>query len=220
MGSNRYREFREELPVAPPRHTLMLLGGTGTSFTGPIWPLVEINGIKSFSVRYGDMGVMSTVDAINIEIVSDKASVWERDWKKTAEWSLRWSKPEDPAAVTMPKSRRGTASTESVVDANEYLFDYKFPVEPRKHSVLLQESRNGRYVGELWSIAGITGLESFSIRKHGTTTSLRIGGEFASVWKPDWKITPDWHRRPGAPEEPRVPRQSRARTSEAKTILG
>jgi len=157
---------------------------------------------------------------MDIEIVSDKASIWQRDWKKTAEWCLRWSKPKETAAVTMPKSRRGTASTESFIDSNEYLFDYKFPVEPRQHSVLLQESRDGRYVGELWSIAGITGLESFSIRKRGTTTSLRIEGEFASVWKRDWKMTPDWHRRPGAPEEACVPRQRPPRTSKAKAIPG
>ena len=219
MRRDRYRQFREELPLEPPRHTLMLLGGTGTTFTGPIWPLVEINGIKSFSARYDGLrsGFWS---AVNLEIVSDKASIWQRDWKKTAEWCLRWSKPEEPATVPVPKARRGKVSTESIMDPNEYLFNYKFPVEPCQHSVLLQESRNGHYIGELWPLAGITGIESFSIRKRGRTTTVKIAGELASVQKTDWKILEDWQRRWEGPKEPRAPRQRRARTPDANAIPG
>jgi hypothetical protein len=219
MGRNRYPGSRGELPIELPRHTLMLLGGTGTSFTGPIWPLVEINGIESFSARYDGLR-SGGWSAVNIEIISDKASVWERDWKKTADWALRWSRPEEAATVTVPPPRGCTVSTAVVIDPNEYLFNYKFPVEPRQHSVLLQESRNGRYIGELLPLAGVTGIENFSTRKRGKTTTAKIAGELASVQKTDWKILKDWQRIWEGPRELRVLRRPRARTSEARTTPG
>lgn len=206
--------FHDELTVEPPRHTLLLQGSRDGTYTGQIWPLVEIKGIQSLSVR--DSG-RATV----MEVVSDEAAIWQRDWKKTADWHLRWARPPEPAAPTGPKPPRAPASTAAnATDSNEDVFGYAFPFEPTKHSLLLQESRDGYYVGVLWPLAEVKGIDSFSVRKHGKTTTIRIVSDDAAIWQPKWKMTADWHRRWSKPKEPPLPKQGHVQSPKANAVPG
>jgi hypothetical protein len=88
-------------------------------------------------------------------------------------------------------------------------FGYELPVEPDRHSLLLQGSRGGTYTGEPFSLAQIKGIASFSVRQRGRTTTIKIVSDDAAIWQRDWKMTADWHRHWSKPNEPKAPKHPR-----------